>query len=260
MASNDSIKKTLTVTIMLCIVCSVVVSTAAVYLRPVQEVNKSLDFKRNILAAAGLLEQTAGRKVEDVFNERVTTRAVDFSTGTFTDQVDPAKYEQRAAAKDPSRSTDLSADEDIAKIGRREEVGLVYMIEGDNGLETIVLPVRGYGLWSTLYGFLALDSDLNTVKGLGFYEHGETPGLGGEVDNPNWKAIWEGKKAYDEDGDAELTVVKGAVGPDTRDAEHKVDGLSGATLTSRGVANLVQFWLGEDGYKPFLTNLKKGEA
>ncbi|UTF60933.1 MULTISPECIES: Na(+)-translocating NADH-quinone reductase subunit C [Gilvimarinus] len=260
MANNDSIKKTLIVTILLCIVCSVVVSTAAVYLRPVQEVNKSLDFKRNILAAAGLTDQLNGKSVEEVFSERVTTRAVDLDSGTYTDEVDPADYEQRKAAKDPSMSEDLSADQDIAKIGRREDVALVYLIEGDNGLETIVLPVRGYGLWSTLYGFVALEKDLNTVKGLGFYEHGETPGLGGEVDNPNWKSLWEGKEVYDEEGNAQLTVIKGAVGPDTKDAEHKVDGLSGATLTSRGVANLVQFWLGEEGYMPFLTNLKKGEA
>ncbi|MDO3386383.1 Na(+)-translocating NADH-quinone reductase subunit C [Gilvimarinus sp. SDUM040013] len=260
MANNDSIKKTLTVTILLCIVCSVVVSTAAVLLRPVQEVNKSLDFKRNILAAAGLSDEAASKGVEVVFNDRVNTRAIDFSTGKFTDAVAVAKYDQRKASKDPARSEDLSADQDLAKIGSREEYGLVYMIEGDSGLDTIVLPIRGYGLWSTLYGFMALDSDLNTVVGLGFYEHGETPGLGGEVDNPAWKALWEGKKAYGENGEAELNVIKGMVDAGTKNAEHKVDGLSGATLTSRGVGNLVQFWLGEDGYKSFLTNLKKGEA
>lgn len=258
MANNDSIKKTLTVTILLCIVCSVVVSTAAVYLRPVQEVNKSLDFKRNILAAAGLADEAANKGVEAVFNERVTTRAIDFSTGKFTEI--KKGYDQRKASKSPSDSVALSPAEDIAKIGRREKTGLVYLIEGDNGLETIVLPIRGYGLWSTLYGFMALGSDLNTVVGLGFYEHGETPGLGGEVDNPAWKALWEGKKAYDRNGEARLTVIKGKVDADSPDAEHKVDGLSGATLTSRGVAHLVQFWLGENGYKPFLTNLKKGEA
>ncbi|WP_041523458.1 Na(+)-translocating NADH-quinone reductase subunit C [Gilvimarinus agarilyticus] len=260
MASNDSIKKTITVTLLLCIVCSVVVSTAAVLLRPVQEVNKSLDFKRNILAAAGLLEKSDKASIESLFEERVTTQVVDLASGKFTDAVDPANYDQRKASKDPARSIDLSPDEDIAKISRREEYAVVYLIEGDSGLETLVLPVRGYGLWSTLYGFLALESDLNTVKGFGFYEHGETPGLGGEVDNPSWKAQWEGKEVYDNDGEVELTVVKGKVDPQSQNADHQVDGLSGATLTSRGVANLVHFWLGEDGYKPFLTNLKNGEA
>ncbi|WP_339898682.1 Na(+)-translocating NADH-quinone reductase subunit C [uncultured Gilvimarinus sp.] len=260
MASNDSIKKTVTVTLLLCIVCSVVVSTAAVLLRPVQEVNKSLDFKRNILSAAGLLEKSDKASVESLFAERVTTQVVDLASGTFTDAVDPANYDQRKASKDPARSTDLSPDEDIAKISRREEYAVVYLIEGDSGLETLVLPVRGYGLWSTLYGFLALKSDLNTVEGFGFYEHGETPGLGGEVDNPSWKAQWEGKEVYDEDGNVELTVIKGTVDPQSKNADHQIDGLSGATLTSRGVTNLVQFWLGEDGYKSFITNLKNGEA
>ncbi|MBU2885140.1 Na(+)-translocating NADH-quinone reductase subunit C [Gilvimarinus agarilyticus] len=260
MASNDSIKKTLIVTILLCIVCSVVVSTAAVLLRPVQEKNKSLDFKRNILAAAGLADEASSQGVEVVFSDRVKTRAVNFDKGTFTDEVAVAEYDQRKASKDPARSEDLTADQDLAKIGSRENIGLVYMIEGDSGLETLVLPIRGYGLWSTLYGFMALDSDLNTVVGLGFYEHGETPGLGGEVDNPAWKALWEGKEVYGDDGDAQLNVIKGMVDANTPNAEHKVDGLSGATLTSRGVGNLVQFWLGENGYKTFLANLKKGEA
>jgi Na+-transporting NADH:ubiquinone oxidoreductase subunit C len=119
--------------------------------------------------------------------------------------------------------------------------------------------VRGAGLWSTLHGFLALENDLNTVAGLGFFEHGETPGLGGEVDNPNWKALWPGKKVYDE-GDAKIQLIKGSVDANTAEAEHKVDGLSGATLTSRGVTNLLQFWMGENGYKPFLSNLQSGEA
>ncbi len=123
----------------------------------------------------------------------------------------------------------------------------------------MILPVRGYGLWSTLYGFLALESDGNTIAGLGFYEHGETPGLGGEVDNPRWKAQWPGKEVY-EDGDPVIRLIKGSVDPNAANAEHKVDGLAGATLTSKGVTNLLQFWLGERGFKPFLDNLKSGEV
>ena len=133
------------------------------------------------------------------------------------------------------------------------------MVEHDGELDKIILPVRGAGLWSTLYGFLALENDLNTVAGLGFYEHGETPGLGGEVDNPKWKALWPGKEVYD-DGQVAIELIKGSVDASTRNAENKVDGLSGATLTSRGVSNLVQFWMGDNGYKLFLKNLRAGEA
>jgi Na+-transporting NADH:ubiquinone oxidoreductase subunit C len=134
------------------------------------------------------------------------------------------------------------------------------VVEDTSGeLEKIILPVRGYGLWSTMYGFIALEQDANTVAGLGFYEHGETPGLGGEVDNPRWKAMWPGKQVY-RDGDVELGLIKGSVDSGSDNADWQVDGLAGATLTSRGVTNLVHFWLGENGFEPFLNNLQAGEA
>lgn len=258
MANNDSIKKTITVTVLLCIVCSVIVSAAAVLLRPTQVANKSLDFKRNILAAADLLEE--GKSVEAIFNERVIAKVVDLKTGKFTDEVDPATYDQRRASKDADLSTNLSDAEDIAKISRRENFSVVYLVKDQDKLQKIIVPIKGYGLWSTLYGFLALQADATTVVGLVFYEHAETPGLGGEVDNPVWKAQWIGKEVYDASGDVALRVEKGSVDPNSSQAKYHVDALSGATLTSRGVDNLIHFWLGEDGYKSFLTHLKNGEA
>ncbi len=257
MSGNDSIGKTLTVALLLCIVCSVVVSTAAVVLKPAQEINKTLDRKRNILAAAGMLDDS--RSVEEQFAQ-ITTRVVDLRTGNFVDDVDADSLDPVKAAKDPGRSDALSADEDIAKIFRREHHTLVYIVEdGQGDIDKVILPVRGYGLWSTMYGFIALESDANTVAGLGFYEHGETPGLGGEIDNPRWKSLWPGKEVY-RDGEVELALVKGSVDPASPNANWQVDGLAGATLTARGVTNLVQFWLGENGFAPFLDNLKAGEA
>ena len=257
MSSNDSTVKTLVVAFSLSIVCAIFVSTAAVVLQPAQEINKTLDRKRNILAAAGMLEE--GKSVEEQFSQ-VSTRLVDLRTGKFVEDMDPQGYDQRKAAKDPKASTNLSDEEDIANIGRRENYSLVYVVEDSAGeLEKIILPVRGYGLWSTMYGFIALEQDINTVAGLGFYEHGETPGLGGEVDNPRWKGMWPGKQVY-RDGDVELGLIKGSVDPDNDNAAWQVDGLAGATLTSRGVTNLVHFWLGENGFEPFLNNLQAGEA
>ncbi|MGB5326276.1 MAG: Na(+)-translocating NADH-quinone reductase subunit C [Pseudomonadales bacterium] len=248
--------KTLGVALLLCIVCSVVVSTAAVQLRPLQEANKDLDRKRNILLAAGMYEK--GVAIDQQF-AAIQERLVDLDSGRFTEG-SPASFDQRKAAKDPDRSVKLDSEQDIAKIQRRENQSLVYIVEGDNGaIDKLILPVHGYGLWSTLYGFVALESDLNTVAGLGFYDHGETPGLGGEVDNPRWKAMWPGKKVY-RDSKVEIALKKGAVAPGEPNASYRVDGLSGATLTSRGVTNLVQFWLGENGFKPFLENFKRGDA
>ncbi len=260
MANNDTISKTITVTVLLCIVCSVVVSIAAVFLRPIQEVNKTLNFKSNILAAAGLLNEETKKDVLGTFANTVTTKLVDLDTGMFSVEADVETYDQIKASKNATLSDELDGDDDIAKISRREKLGLVYLIQGDAGLETVVLPIRGYGLWSTLYGFLALDADLNTVKGLGFYHHGETPGLGGEVDNVKRKASWQGKEVYSATGEVLLSLAKGSVDKTASNAVNQIDGLSGATLTSRGVTNLVHFWMGDKGYKPFLTKLKNGEA
>jgi Na+-transporting NADH:ubiquinone oxidoreductase subunit C len=257
-ANNDTIKKTVTVTLLLCIVCSVIVSTAAVMLKPAQIANKSLDFKRNILAAAGLLEK--GVSVEEQF-QAITTELVDLSTGKYADAEvvggDLDKYDQQKAAKNPELSTTLTAEQNIAKINTRENFAKVYLVKENEELKKVILPIKGYGLWSTLYGFLALDADTNTVIGMGFYQHGETPGLGGEVDNPAWKALWEGKKVFAEDGSIAIEITKG---PAPAGDAHKVDGLSGATLTSKGVDNLIKFWVGKDGFGPYLENLKKGEA
>ena len=255
MASQDSIPKTLTVALLLCIVCSVIVSGAAVSLKPMQLANKDQDRKKNILLAAGLYDQS--QTIDQQF-EAIETRVVDLTTGQFVD-TDPASFDQRKAAKDPAQSKALEGGEDIAKISRRENQALVYIVESDGRFDKIILPVHGYGLWSTLYGFIALENDLNTVAGLGFYDHGETPGLGGEVDNPRWKAMWPGKLVYKQQTVA-LSLYKGAVDPKSANAIHQVDGLSGATLTSRGVSNLLQFWLGDKGFQPFLSNLKAGEA
>ena len=256
MSSTESTGRILRVAFTLCIVCSVIVSTAAVVLKPAQEANKSLDRKRNILQAAGMLQE--GVSVDEQYSV-IEERYVDLSTGRFTDDVMEG-YDQRSASKDPSVSRDVPLEEDIAKIGRQANVAQVYLVRGDSGdFEKVILPVHGYGLWSTMYGFLALESDANTVTGLGFYEHGETPGLGGEIDNPRWKAMWPGKQVY-RDGEVELQLLKGTVNPASDDADWEVDGLSGATLTSRGVSNLISFWLGDDGFAPFLENLRNGEA
>jgi Na+-transporting NADH:ubiquinone oxidoreductase subunit C len=234
----------------------VVVSTAAVVLKPEQQANKTRDLKRNILMAAGLFDPTLS--VEAQF-EQVETRVVDLDSGTFTD-IDPAGFDQRASAKDPGASIRLLGAADVAKIQRRENQALVYLVkDGAGALDKIILPIHGYGLWSTLYGFIALEADGNTVAGLGFYEHGETPGLGGEVDNPRWKAIWPGKQVYQADQVA-IEVLKGAVSAGSAQQQWQVDGLSGATLTTKGVNNLVRYWLGEQGFKPLLDNLRQGEV
>ena len=254
--ANESVSKTFVVAFALCIVCSIVVSSASVILREAQEANKLLDLKTNILASAGLLKE--GIDVETQF-EQISAKVVDMETGRYSNAVDPATYDQRKASSDPALSVALEPEQDLAKIKRRVNYATVYILEGAEGLEKVILPIKGYGLWSTMYGFIALEKDLQTVAGIGFYEHGETPGLGGEIDNKNWKSSWIGKQAFAED-ELVLTVIKGKVDMNRDGSNYQIDGLAGATLTTKGVDNLVQYWLGDQGFKPFIENLKSGEA
>ncbi|MGC1955320.1 MAG: Na(+)-translocating NADH-quinone reductase subunit C [Gammaproteobacteria bacterium] len=254
---NETPQKMLIVALLLCLVCSVLVSSAAVFLKPLQERNKELDMKKNILASADLLKE--GADVEQLF-QSVEPRVVEFATGEYADSIDPATFEQRAAAKNPQTSTAIPHTQDIARIGRRAKYGLVYLVRNERGgLKYIILPVHGKGLWSTMYGFIALQDDGNTVAGITFYQQGETAGLGAEVSNPKWNAKWREKQVYGEEGQPTIQVIKGTVEPTAPNAEHKVDGIAGATLTSRGVTNLVRYWLGSHGYGPYLSRIREGE-
>lgn len=258
MANQQTAKYTIMVTLIMCIVASILVASSAVLLKPTQVANKALDFKTNVLKIAGIYDPS--QSVEAQF-EKVEVKIVDLTTGKYSDQIsDIEKFDQTASAKKADLSEKLSAEADLAKIIRREKFAKVFLVSDESGLSKVILPVRGYGLWSTMSGFIALDKDLNTVLGFGFYDQKETPGLGGEVDNPKWKQLWVGKKIYSESGDVQLAVVKGHVDDSTPDADYKVDGLSGATLTSDGVSKLIKFWMGDNGFKTFLTNLKNGEA
>ncbi len=249
---RESIGQTFKVTILLCLVCSFVVSLSAVGLRGKQEDNRERERKKNILLAAGLFheDEHGNADVGPLFEQQVETRIIDLADGTYNAKKDPKVFDQLEEAKE---APSLSPEADPAGIKRREEHSFVYLVRKDGKLDQIVLPIRGYGLWSTLYGFIALDveslrggADQLVVRGLTYYQHAETPGLGGEVDNPLWKAKWKGKKVFDKDWNVRLEVTKNA------SSEYQVDALSGATLTSRGVTNMMKFWLGANGFKPFL--------
>ena len=239
-----------------CLVCAVVVSSAAVALADRQARNAALDRQRNVLLAAGLADDGERLDAEAVAarSAAVTPVVVTLATGGVAEDVDPAVFDQRAASIDADLSA--PAPDNVAGIQRLPNEALVYEArDGAGRLDLVVLPVEGLGLWGTLYGFVALEGDLRTVRGLTFYEHKETPGLGGEVDNPRWKALWPGRLAFDDELGPAIGVVKGPAGS-VDEAPYAVDGLSGATITSRGVTNLLRFWLGPDGFGPYLARLR----
>ena len=229
-----------------CIACAIIVSVTAVSVRPEQNLNIENEKKVKILAAAGIQTE----KVDEEFL-RIKTVFVDFETDKLV-TIDSA-YDHIKAASNPDQSTVIPKADDIAVLKRRENIGTIYVwVDEKNAIEKLVLPIRGYGLWGTLYGYLSLDSDLNTVRGIEYYDHKETPGLGGEVDNPNWKSDWYGKRIYNENGSVALYVTKGASSTD-----YEIDGISGATLTTNGVSNMIKYWLGDNGYGPIIKNLNE---
>ncbi|HKM25976.1 MAG TPA: Na(+)-translocating NADH-quinone reductase subunit C [Thiopseudomonas sp.] len=260
-SQRESTARTLTVALLVCLVCSIFVAGAAVALRPTQTENRLLDKQRSILAIAQLGDASmTSAQVKQMFDTRIQARVVDLETGKFSDAQDPLTFDPLQSSKDPALSKALSGKEDTASIKRRERYSTVYVVESDGQLDTLIVPVRGYGLWSTLHGFIAVKGDLNTVAGFGFYEHGETPGLGGEIDNPNWRKLWLDKKLFDSNDKVAIRVIKGNVDQSSATADNQVDGLAGATLTSNGVTHLVQFWLGENGFGRFIEHLRAGEA
>jgi len=256
MRDNNTISKILMVGISLCLVCSAIVSVAAVGLRDKQIENAKYDQQLRILASANLI--TEGRTIEDIFTS-IEERIINLETGEFVDVIDLATFDANKFSKNPETSISLSSEQDIAVIKNRENFSKVYLHYIDVELNAVILPVRGYGLWGTMYGYLALESDLNTIIGLEFYKDKETPGLGAEINNPKWKSLWNGKEVYSPSGDILIKVIKGSVMPDDFNAVNKVDGLSGATITSNGVTNLLQFWLSDLGFMPFLKTLKKNQ-
>ncbi len=254
--AEESAAKPFYSVLILAFVCSALVAGAAVGLRPLQDANRLQDQKKNILYAAGLYEQD--KSIEELFAP-VETRIIELASGLYIpkDQIAPESYNQVKAALTESSGLPLSNMDDIARLRRIEKYSLVYLVKKDRRIEQIVLPVRGKGLWSTMYAYVALDIDLTTIRGVSFYEHGETPGLGGEIVNPKWQDGWRGKMLYTPAGKMDLKIVKGKAAESGDQAPYQIDGLSGATLTANGVNNLMEFWFGDHGYKPYFNQLKR---
>ncbi|MDH2925628.1 Na(+)-translocating NADH-quinone reductase subunit C [Lonepinella koalarum] len=247
--NKDSVGGTLTVVVLLSLVCSLIVAGAAVLLKPTQEIQKQLDKQRNILQVAGLLQENTN--VQAVYAQRIEAKLVDLDSGDYVDG--PADFDAAKAAKDPAQSTALSPEEDIAGIRNRANLAEVYLVKDENDkVSQIVVPFYGRGLWSTMYGFMSIQPDGNTINGITYYDQGETPGLGGEIENPRWQAQFPGKKLLDEQGNPALHVGKGA----SADKEHGIDAISGSTLTSNGVDHSFKFWFGQKGFGPYLAKLK----
>ncbi|MBA6347699.1 MULTISPECIES: Na(+)-translocating NADH-quinone reductase subunit C [unclassified Colwellia] len=251
MSSNKETPiKTIGFVFLVCLVCAALVSVAAISLKPLQQANKLLDKQTKILEASGLLEK-AGTDIVGTYNKYVVAKMIDLDSGKIIEG-NTDIFDERADARDAAKSSKLTND--TAGINRRANRAVVYLVNNEQGqLNTLVLPIVGSGLWDLMYGYIGLAPDLNTVRSLIYSDLKETPGLGAEVLNPKWKALWPGKKIYNDSDEVAIKVIKG--GAKAGDV-HGVDALSGATLTSNGVQNTLHFWLGEQGYGPFITKYR----
>lgn len=247
--NKDSVGGTLTVVVLLSLICSLIVAGAAVLLKPAQDIQKALDKQKNILQAAGLMQPNTN--VQETYAKFIEPRIVDLATGDYVDGI--TNFDAKAAAKDATQNVVIEPADDKANIKVRAKYAEVYLVKDEAGkISQVVLPMYGNGLWSIMYGFVAVQPDANTVNGITYYEQGETAGLGGEIANPNWQKNFVGKKLFNANNEVALTVGKGA----SADKEHGIDGLSGATLTSNGVDGSFKYWFGANGFGPYLAKFK----
>lgn len=255
--TNDSPGKALTVALAVALVCSVMVSTTRVLLQPVRLAYEHLDRNRHIVVAAGIAEPgdiSSDREIVAGFRD-LQAVVVDLQAARPAEDLDAAAFDQRAAARDPDMRVEIPAAEDIAGLGHRSRYATVYTLMRDDRIERIVLPVHGAGMWSMIYGFLALGPDLNSIAAVSFHEQGETPGLGDRFLDPDWRAKWEGKAVYDSAGEVRFDVT--AAPQDELRQRYEVDAISGATVTSDALANLVRYWMGDHGFGPYLGHLRE---
>jgi len=248
--------KALIVVLSVSLVCSFVVTSTAVILEERQRRNQYLERISHILEVVGIEGEQGVLPAH--YRERFDSALIDLSLGEkvdpagFPEFLHPDNFDFVAAARYPESSEKI-ADSPIG-LKFRPRYMPVYFLRSADGLEQIILLIAGKGLWSTLQGYLALERDLTTIAGIRFFQHGETPGLGAEIANPRWQVLWRGKQAFDADGRVVIEVVKGPVDPAS---PNRIEGLSGATLTTRGVNQLVRYWLGPEGYGPFLAVLRE---
>lgn len=243
-AKKETLGKTVGVVVAVCLVCSIVVSSAAVGLRTLQQANAAIDKQSNIVQAAGLADAAAG-DISGTFEKYIEERFINLETGKYVDEPKEG-YNMYKEAKNPKFS--VAVTNSNVGFKQRASIANLYLVRNDEGEVTrLILPVHGNGLWGLMYGLLAIDADGNTVRELVYYQHKETPGLGAEIQNPSWKAKWNGKKLFN-NGEVAIEVNKG----DNSSNQYAVDALSGATLTSNGVQNTLAYWAGKNGFGPYL--------
>jgi len=252
--NNESPLKAIIVVTATAFLCSILVTIAAVTLQPIQRAYQDLELNRAIVGISGLTERASelsDREIISLFRD-LEARIIDLDSGKFDTSYNADTFDTRKAAGNPELSTAIPAQQDLAKLGRRSRLVTVYLVKDATDLKRILLPIYGKGMWSTLYAFIALEPDLNTIVDITFYEQAETAGIGDLILRPDWQASWRGRKLYDESGTVRFQIGGAKIEPATLAAVYQVDSISGATVTVDAVTNLVRYWFGPHGFAPFL--------
>jgi Na+-transporting NADH:ubiquinone oxidoreductase subunit C len=226
------------------IICAGLLSSAAYYLKDKQQTNVEVDMKKNILKAVKLLESNkiSQEEILDSYNKNIESFAVnnlgeiiDLSEGILVEDIDPEKEDTKPEAE------------------RRFPV---YVKKSGTDVSAYCIPIIGKGLWSTMYGYLALEPDLSTILGITFYKQAETPGLGSEVEAESFQNKFIGKQIWgEEDNLVAVKILKLKPSPNSPNIIHEVAGISGATKTSDGVMNLLLKDLTK--YETYFRNLRQ---
>lgn len=252
----------------ICVICALILSLAATALKPQQEANARHDVVMNLMATVGkdykALSKLPKQEVFDMFDQNFQTLVLDkdnqTADRTFMESELVKVGYPLEMVKDWDTGTLLNRfNRKVGFLARKAGKSLaeydpgykvVYLYQPGGQLEAYVIPIEGYGLWDLMKGYFALDLDLNTVKGISFYEHKETPGLGARVEEDWFKQNFIGKKILENNSLVSIKVAKGQ----SQGGEHEVDGISGATLTGEGVT---EFLLSDlTRYEPYFQTLR----
>ena len=255
--NNNSPVKAFLVILVTALVCSSLVSATVVVLRPIQLNNKMLERSRNIIKLTGLTQEGVTPSDEEMLElyRGMDVRIVDIDQAEFNYEIDPLSFDQRRAVNNPDLSVVIPADQDVASLGRRSRFATVYAVLRDGMLDRLILPIHGAGMWAPIYAYVALESDLNTIAAITFYEQNETPGLGDQILRPEWQAQWKGRQIYDEVGELRFAVSHEKVKPGSSVSAYEVDALTGATVSADAVTSIMHYWFGPHGYRDFLNHI-----
>lgn len=249
--SNEDPVKVFGVAVLTALFSAVLVSVATVTLKPMQEANLAAE---RAVRMAAMLDTLPGMRdlMAEAGVDTLQTRLVDLSSGEFVDASDASAIDLHGTEANAAQSILIPPELDVAGLDRRAMRLPVHLMESDGDVQLIVLPITGKGYQSTLRANLALQADLNTIAALSVVEQGETPGLGARILDPDWQDLWSGKEITDAEGRIVIAVVQGPAS-----GLHEVDAISGATITSNGVANMLRYWLGDHGYGPLIDRLRR---